>query len=766
MDANAEEALPYHRYRDRLIYTWTSNVLIAVNPFLDLDLYSPSFLASLSQLSLRELPPHCYSVAEIACRRLLRQRCSQSVIVSGESGAGKTTNMNHVMNYLAKRSSSTADAAIGSDFGQLLMQSNPVLEAFGNAATVRNRNSSRFGKFVKAMFDASGTRLSGMQLQTYLLEKVRVARPGPGERTFHVFYQLLAGAASEKKTDWRLPPVLDDEWLAGGFSGSSATTADAESPRGSPRGNPLDATALSKSFSALQLSMEVLSIHEEQQDAIFTLLAGILHLRRVHFVPLGDAHEQGCKPTNAEPLQHAVKQLGCPGLGLSLVQRVLHSGRADPICVPMGVGEATAARDALCKAIFSAIFDLIVARFNETAHKLSETHRIGFGMPARGKTMARRKASGKDDNDDDVASRPDTTARETNDANDLFIGLLDMFGFECFDMNGFEQLCINLANERLQQFFLRCVFKAEEEVHRLEGVPWPKEMSYQDNQGCIDLVGTQVLIMLDECSDLKGATESNFFERVANSCARDGFFSAAHHLRFRDAEAFVIRHFAGDVCYMSGLVQAVDSGVAPAPQADCLQSTAMVATAEAGVDTWLVKNRDRLLPELEQEMRESSSLLLSSLFKASSGRTKLKASARAKGTVARRFGADLDRLLDDLASTKASFIRCVKPNDANRAVATGGCFNQKLALSQLRCLGMTDLVRLMHATYPTRIPYSILHGRYATGMPPILKDLEPRAFCEAVARLCEVAPSDMYLGSTRLFLRAGKGMPLCWSNVP
>ena len=292
----------------------------------------------------------------------------------------------------------------------------------------------------------------------------------------------------------------------------------------------------------------------------------------------------------------------------------------------------------------------------------------------------------------------------------------------------------------------RCLrAKAEEEVHRLEGVPWPKDLEYQDNQGCIDLLSKRLLLVLDECSELKNCSEANFFERAASSCGRDAFFSSARRMKWRDSEGFVVRHFAGDVCYTSGLVQQQR-----APEARA------AVEAELGVDTWLLKNKDRLLPELAAEMRTSSSPLLAALFRAPPRHSPAARGGRvAQGgrTVARRFGLELESLLEDLSRTHASFVRCVKPN----GVARGGVLEARLVLSQLRCLGMTDLVRLMHSTFPTRIPYALLHGRYAAGMPPLLAELEPRAFCEAVAHICEVKPHEMCLGASRLFLKAGAG---------
>jgi len=701
-----------HRFHEQRIYTWTSNVLVAVNPYEQFDQYSSEFMASLGKMKLGELPPHCFSIAEAAYRRMFRLRLSQSIIVSGESGSGKTTNMNHVMRFLAQRS--RTDSSIGAGLGQLLVHSNPVLEAFGNAQTVRNRNSSRFGKFVKVLFDDSGMRLSGMHLQTYLLEKVRVVSPGVGEQTFHIFYQMVAGASPEQREEWKIA-AADEHSL---FVNRAMLKKPAE---------------FTESFEELRGSLTYLSIRDEQQMAIFRLMAGVLHLLDVEFVDLShgtqrQSSETGCKPRDPMPMRQAARLLGCPSIPLRLVQRVIHTGRGEPISVPLGEIEARAARDSLCKAIYGATFDLLVSRFNDTALALGASHRKGQAIARRG--YASETKVNKD-------APPAGSAH--------FIGLLDMFGFEMFDLNGFEQLCINLANERLQQFFLGCVFKAEEEAHRTEGVPWPKDVQFNDNQGVIDLLTQRVLVILNEFSELKGASEAGFFERIGGICQRDPFFGSARKLKLRDSEGFVIRHFAGDVCYTSALVH---SGKTP--------NSVPISEAELGVDTWLHKNKDRLLPELAAEIEASSFPLLAALFKGSArplGMGRRTHGSSTKSTVAQRFSLDLERLLEDLSLSNAAFIRCVKPNSGAEARS----FDSRLVLNQLRCLGTTDLVRLMHSSYPTRIPYSLLHGRYASGMPPMLANLQPREFWETIAHIYDVDKSDMYLGATKLFLRSGRG---------
>ena len=708
------------------IYTWTSHVLTAVNPYEELPLYSESLIVELPVLPPRELPPHVFSVAEMAVRNV--PRSSQAVIVSGESGAGKTVSMAHVMVYLTRRAraAGSADGDLGLRLGTLLLQSNPVLEAFGNAQTVRNHNSSRFGKFIKVAFDQSGTRMSTMSLKTYLLEKVRVVSPGSRERTYHVFYALLAGASPEQSKLWGLRGMADHALTM------RASDRDAAASAGS-----------AMKFDELCKALSALSVRPEEIEDLLGLVSAVLHLRDVHFVPLADSDDGGCRPVGSAALAHAVKLLGCPGISLKLVQRVILTGRgAEPVTVSLSSRQASSARDALCKSVYVAIFEHICRRFNEAA--------ASIGAQIRSAELQRKKEESKEtgpspsgrmrrsyERDDHVEleGQPSpTAANSTMSADGPFIALLDMFGFECFEINSFEQLCINLANERLQSYFQQCVFSAEEEVHRLEGVPWPSEVEYHDNRGCVSLISGLIFHLLDEACSLQSNTEPGFFARVAEQSMRDPFFASARRNKLREDEGFIVRHFAGDVCYISAAAADSSGG-----------------NETASCDTWLVKNADRLLPELAVELKGSSMPLVVSLFAgAEAGDRGL---GKSKASVAQRFCDELDSLLLDLSRTHARFVRCIKPNGAAKAKV----LERASVLSQLRCLGMTEVVTMMHKAFPTRIPYISLHGRYATGMPEVLANLAPRDFCEAVALVCDVPPEDMHLGTTRLFLRGGKG---------
>ena len=530
--------------------------------------------------------------------------------------------------------------------------------------------------------------------------------------------------------------------------------------------------------------------------ALFELLSGILHLCDVRFVPVPGASADASQADDEAPLERAARLLCVPTLSTDLTSRTIRTGR-DLVTVPMSATEAASARDALVKSIYGAIFGLLVTRVNETATSLSSAahaasdHKAGVQkkQPAA-KSLRRQHVEDMEEDgggttivDSPQAARhPPTpgsggaargkqalnakTDRALTAFGDgrTFIGLLDMFGFEIFEQNGLEQLCINFANEKLQQYFVRCVFKAEEEIHRLEGVPWPEDISYHDNQGCIDALTQSrsgVFRLLDESCALKSAAEAEWFRIVdqtlcVGSKAAESFVTGAGRYKLRDDEAFVVRHFAGDVCYSSATAQAKALGSAALGSVRRGSVRQAEAYGAASSDSWLNKNRDQLLPTLAVALAASESPLLASLFEREGILAQEELGSRKRPppvTVARKFVAEVDALILDLQRTHTSFIRCVKPNSemAPRALHT------PTVLRQLRCLGMLEVVKALHCSYPTRLPYADLHGRYAANMPPILKELRPMDFAEAVAHACGVPAADFYLGATRLFLRGGAG---------
>ena len=677
--------------------------------------------------------------------------------------------MAQVIAYLVRRIGGAAGSTDGAShqLTALMVQATPVLEALGNAATVRNHNSSRFGKFVKLVFERGGGRVCALRLQTFLLEKSRAAAPPPTEATFHIFYYLLGGASRAQRSAWQLRDAKSHALTATAAKATAAYSAAEAGVR----------------YERMLTSLTDLGLNAEKQQAIFEILAGVLHLVDVSFAPSAGAEgKEGCAVADPAPLRKAAKLLGVGDLESALTSRTIRSGgrsrgggAAEEVKLLHTAAEAAAARDALAKAVYTRLFDLIVRRVNEVA-ALCDTTKSGKGLTSPGGARAEGPRSPSEELRRLPRRKLESPTLMPVEARGLagspvnevavgapatnFIGLLDMFGFEVFDRNGFEQLCINYANEKLHQFFIACVFKAEEETHISEGVPWPKEVSYDDNAPCLALchgTPTSLLTFLDEACQLRGGTESALFQRVATAHARSAYLRSARRHHFLADEAFVLRHFAGDVLYVSAAarhatLKGKGAAGAQAGGGRLERSTAAYETAVSN-DSWLAKNADRLLPDLVTALAASESPLTSSLFDAATAEAAGGAHKRSTQTVATKFCAELDLLIADLGRTSAHFIRCIKPNGQMAAAS----FDGRLALDQLRALGMIAAVEMMQRTFPTRVRYSELHGRYARSMPPLLRDLPPAEFCEAVALACEVPPADYALGATRLFLRPGAG---------
>jgi myosin heavy subunit len=554
-----------------------------------------------------------------------------------------------------------------------ILSTNPILEAFGNAKTVRNNNSSRFGKMMRLHFDQRGV-VAGAFIKTYLLEKTRSVAITDPERNYHVFYQLCAGADAGVKG-----PTL-----------ASLKPADLHML------NQSKCVSISgiddvKSFKEMASAFDLLSVSSEEQKQLFGLLSGLLVLGNVTFVDEDDK----AQITDGKWLDATEALLGVTGMATGLTTKKMTRGgakRSSVYMIDYTKAQAEMARDALVKSIYVHLFDWVVSKVN--------AHIAG-----------------------------------TERASELpYVGLLDIFGFENFKHNSFEQLCINFANEKLQQFFLTCVFKTEEELHVKEGVPW-KDIEFADNQPCIELLEKPpngLLRLLDSQCKTPNATEETFCKELNRIHGKGGFLAPTRTQRMRDEEGFIVRHFAGDVVYHTSLMIAK-------------------ATSQQEVP-WLDKNNDTLQSEWLESLNNSSVPLMKTMFEEEYTKSQKDKKGGAFRSVAKQFVTDLNALLAELQSTKACFIRCIKPNMELKPKL----FSAPMVLDQLRCAGVIEAVRVMQEAYPTRIPYEDIHGRYAPLMgEEIMEETgdEPAAFCEAVAQACEVSPNDYALGLSKLFLK-------------
>lgn len=683
------------RYSKDRIYTYVANILIAVNPYFDIPkIYSSETIKSYQGKSLGTMPPHVFAIADKAFRDMKVLKMSQSIIVSGESGAGKTENTKFVLRYL------TESYGTGQDIDDRIVEANPLLEAFGNAKTVRNNNSSRFGKFVEIHFNEKSSVVGGF-VSHYLLEKSRICVQGKEERNYHIFYRLCAGASEDIREKLHLNSPDNFRYLNRGctrYFANKETDKQILQNRKSPeylKAGSLKDPLLDDhgDFIRMCTAMKKIGLDDEEKLDLFRVVAGVLHLGNIDFEEAGSS-SGGCnlKNKSTQSLEYCAELLGLDqdDLRVSLTTRVMLTTaggtKGTVIKVPLKVEQANNARDALAKTVYSHLFDHVVNRVNQC-------------FPF--------------------------------ETSSYFIGVLDIAGFEYFEHNSFEQFCINYCNEKLQQFFNERILKEEQELYQKEGLG-VNEVHYVDNQDCIDLIEAKlvgILDILDEENRLPQPSDQHFTSAVHQK-HKDHFrltiprkSKLAVHRNIRDDEGFIIRHFAGAVCY---------------------ETTQFVE-----------KNNDALHMSLESLICESRDKFIRELFESSTNNnkdTKQKAGKLSFISVGNKFKTQLNLLLDKLRSTGASFIRCIKPN----LKMTSHDFEGAQILSQLQCSGMVSVLDLMQGGFPSRASFHELYNMYKKYMPDKLARLDPRLFCKALFKALGLNEIDYKFGLTKVFFRPGK----------
>ncbi|PSC73257.1 myosin-1-like [Micractinium conductrix] len=655
------------RWGGDAIYTTAGPVLVAVNPFKTLPLYGPEVAARYSRCSgsscdadssngggaIAAPEPHVFATADRAFKQMLATAQSQSMLITGESGAGKTETTKIVMRYLA-------GLAGGTGMEDKVLESNPVLEAFGNAQTLRNKNSSRFGKLIEIYFRSG--HIAGANIRTYLLEKSRVVHQQRGERSYHIFYQLCRGATAEEREALRLPAEPDSFAYLSGGGCTSITGVD-------------DAAGLAHVRSALA----AVGIAPEQQAAVFSLLAAVLWLGNVSFAKLHD-DAVDVAADSAPALAHAAALLGVEKAALrgALTTKRMQAG-GEQITRELNMEAALDARDALAKAIYSALFDWLVTQINAA---------LAVGR-----------------------ARSETT-----------LSLLDIAGFESFPENSFEQLCINYANERLQQQFSKHMFKLEQEVYESEGIDWA-HVEFVDNQDCVDLfevrppAGIGIFSLLDEECMMPKGCDSTFASKLQQQHSSHPCFS---YNTKAPGDDFTVHHYAGPVTYA------------------CTK--------------FLDKNRDTLSRDLVALLQDSSAPLVQAL----AGELQRGQEKRGSQTLGARFREQLRDLVARLDSTSLHFVRCIKPNGGQEA----GRFETPLILHQLRCCGVLEVARIAQAGYPTRYLHADFAQRYFVLLPgggagPLPPGADCLEVCHQLLDHFRLEASQYRIGRTRLFFRAG-----------
>jgi len=635
------------RYSRDLIYTKAGPVLIAINPLKEVPLYGKDFIRKYRQKLTND--PHVYAIADIAFNEMLRDGMNQSIIISGESGAGKTETAKIAMQYLA---------ALGGANGMEseVLQTNVILEALGNAKTSRNDNSSRFGKLTEMHFSETG-KICGAKIQTFLLEKSRVVRRAPGERSYHIFYQLCSGASPLHRKKLFLRDASYYDYL----KQSSCLK--------------IDGVDDAKRFSSLLGALDIVQISGENQMELFSMLAVVLWLGNISFSVMDN--ENHVEVDSNEGLANAAKLLGCsvPQLVIALSTRKIQAGREN-IVQRLTLTQAIDARDALAKSIYAHLFDWIVEQIN---------HSLGTG-----KQRTRRS-----------------------------ISILDIYGFESFNKNGFEQFCINYANERLQQHFNRHLFKLEQEEYMDDGIDWAS-VEFVDNTDCLSLFEKKplgLLSLLDEESTFPKATDISFANKLKQH------LSGSPGFKVQQDGAFNICHYAGEVTYDT-----------------------------AG---FLEKNRDPLHAESIQLLSSCKSDLpkdFASVMIADSQNKSSLSRHLVVDSVVNKFKAQLFKLMQQLENTSPHFIRCIQPNNKQRPRQ----FEHDLVLHQLKCCGVFEVVRISRAGYPTRMTHQQFADRYGFLLSHSVASQNPLSISVAVLQQFSIPPEMYQVGYTKLFLRTGQ----------
>ncbi|XP_072100608.1 unconventional myosin-Vb-like isoform X2 [Mobula birostris] len=648
------------------IYTYCGIVLVAINPYDELPLYGDDVIYAYSGQDVGEMDPHIFAVAEEAYRQMARDDKNQSVVISGESGAGKTMSAKCMMRYFATMGESSSETNVEEKF----LASSPIMEAIGNAKTTRNDNSSRFGKYVEINFSCKH-RLMGASMRTYLLEKSRVVFQAEEERNYHIFYQLCASANLPEFSELDLGSA--DNYLYVNQGGALST----------------DGADDSADFEKTRTAFTTLGFSETFQMEIFQIIASILHLGNITF-QTNDRDGDRCFVNSHDKHLHRF----CEILGLERDQMahwLCHHKLTtlnETFIKCMTVQQATCSRDALAKHIYGQHFHRIVNQINKALRSSSKQH--------------------------------------------AFIGLLDIYGFETFERNSFEQFCINYANEKLQQQFNLHVFKLEQEEYLTEGLSWTL-IDYHDNQPCIDIIEAKlgILDLLDEECRMPKGTDEKWAQKLFDRHQQASRYFQKPRM---SNSAFIIHHFADNVLYQC--------------------------------EGFLEKNRDTVYEEPIKILKASKSMLIAELFQkedVSSGhhtsnitlrslRKASPATSEHKKTVSYQFRTSLRLLMETLNSTTPHYVRCLKPNDTKQSFL----FNAKRMVQQLRACGVLETVRLSAAGYPSRWTYTDFFSRYRVLMRKGDIHEDKKQTCKNVLENLIKDGNKYQFGKSKIFFSAGQ----------
>uniref|UniRef100_A0A2K6AAG0 Unconventional myosin-Ic n=1 Tax=Mandrillus leucophaeus TaxID=9568 RepID=A0A2K6AAG0_MANLE len=642
------------RFRENLIYTYIGPVLVSVNPYRDLQIYSRQHMERYRGVSFYEVPPHLFAVADTVYRALRTERRDQAVMISGESGAGKTEATKRLLQFYAETCPAPERGGAVRD---RLLQSNPVLEAFGNAKTLRNDNSSRFGKYMDVQFDFKGAPVGG-HILSYLLEKSRVVHQNHGERNFHVFYQLLEGG--EEETLRRLGLERNPQSYLYLVKGQCAKVSSINDK---------------SDWKVVRKALTVIDFTEDEVEDLLSIVASVLHLGNIHFAA---DEESNAQVTTENQLKYLTRLLSVEGSTLreALTHRKIIA-KGEELLSPLNLEQAAYARDALAKAVYSRTFTWLVGKIN-------------------------RSLASKD-------------AESPSWRSTTVLGLLDIYGFEVFQHNSFEQFCINYCNEKLQQLFIELTLKSEQEEYEAEGIAW-EPVQYFNNKIICDLVEEKfkgIISILVSPLCLQGLVlEADFHpitprHKLADQRTRKSLGRGE----------FRLLHYAGEVTY--------------------------------SVTGFLDKNNDLLFRNLKETMCSSKNPIMSQCF----DRSELSDKKRPE-TVATQFKMSLLQLMEILQSKEPAYVRCIKPNDAKQP----GRFDEVLIRHQVKYLGLMENLRVRRAGFAYRRKYEAFLQRYKSLCPETWPTWagRPQDGVAVLVRHLGYKPEEYKMGRTKIFIRFPK----------
>ncbi|KAJ3026859.1 UNVERIFIED_CONTAM: cytochrome c oxidase subunit 1, partial [Siphonaria sp. JEL0065] len=680
------------RFQDGLIYTYTGSILVAVNPYKNLDIFGHGTIAKYENQERQKNSPHIFALSDAAISSIRTERKNQSVIISGESGSGKSESTKYILSYLTAVTSHHSNT---SWIHQQILEANTVLESFGNAKTSRNNNSSRFGKFIQVQLDRK-LQIIGANITSYLLEKSRVARQSKSERNYHVFYELVQGANEDEIKDFLLQSAEAFNYL----SQSGCTSIPGVDSR--------------SKFEGLKFSLTVLNITSDQTNCIFKLLSAILWLGNVSFK--AQAGNESVTIEDKSVLRNVATLLGVDEANLNKVlcfKKLVV--RTETTMVPLKPIQATDNRDSIAKNLYSNLFRVLLELINAT-----------------------------------LQAGPDNDAQNS-------IGVLDIFGFEDFAVNSFEQFCINYTNEKLQNFFNQFIFKLEQEEYEKEGINWEK-ISFEDNQLCIDLIEaktTGILAQLDEEVKLPKGSEESWMIKLEKTHDKHKHFTKPK----LKSNVFGIKHYAGDVLYtVDGFLE---------KNKDALQDELYDLISNSSypfiASIIIPKDNDvycggsspgtpRNEPVLSKGSPANSMQALNQPFINSNvPAPKMTPKTVSKMTAGGTFKNQLNSLVMTLGATSTHYVRCIKPNSTMEAFT----FDEPKVLCQLRYSGMMETIKIRKAGFPARVPYEKFNIENRFILPPDAKlTSDPKEKAKRIASACNLPDGTWQTGRTKIFMKA------------